>query len=166
MSIRILIAALLAGGLASATAETTPVAPASYNFEITLKLSEKLVAELTAKNETIIVAAYYYADANEKGAAEIDDMGRITLGDERTELPPASGPVPVNGVIDPARLELTTGPVSVNVNIFSGRKSSEDNLIGCDFIDGPVSELTAQPTEIFCGLLTEDPVTVMKPAKG
>ena len=162
MSIRVLTAALLAGGLASATAET----PVAYHFELALKLSDKLVAELTAKNETIIVAAYFYADANEKGAAEIDDMGRITLSDERTELPPVSGAVPVNGIVDPGKLALTQGEVSVNVNIFSGRKSSEDNLIGCDFIDGPVSELTAQPTEIFCGLLTEDPVTVMKPAKG
>lgn len=163
MIVRALSAALLATlAAASASAE----APMVQNFELTLRLSDKLVAELTEKNETIIVAAYFYADANEKGASEVDDMGRITLSDERTEMPPASGPVIVNGVIDPIMLGLTQGPVSVNVSVFSGRKSAEDNLIGCDFIDGPVSELTAAPTEIYCGLLTEDPVTGMKPAKG
>ena len=68
--------------------------------------------------------------------------------------------------VDPAKLALIAGKPSVNVNVFSGRKSSQDNLISCDFIDGPVDELLAAPTEIACGLISEDPVTVMKPAKG
>ncbi len=162
MTIRTLAAALLASALTSAVAET----PVAYPFSIQLTLSEKLVAELTAKNETIIVAAYFYGEPNEKGQSEIDDMGYIQLGDERTEIPPASGLVPINGVVDPAKVALLATPVSVNVNIFSGRKSSEDNLISCDFIDGPVADLGTAPVEISCGLITEDPVTTHKPAKG
>ena len=160
---RVLAAALFCAALAAASHAEAPVA---HRFDLTLALSDKLVAELTAKNETIIIAAYFYGEPNEKGATEIDEMGQIRLGEERTEIPPAPGPVPINGLLDPGKLTLIEGGASVNVNIFSGRKSSEDNLISCDFIDGPVAELTAQPTEMFCGLITEDPVTSMKPAKG
>lgn len=163
MIARVCAAALLAASLVSAGCAEAPV---TAPFELTLKLSDKLVAELSAKNETIIVAASFYGDPNAKGAPEVDEMGLIQLGEERTELPPASGPVLVNAVADPAKIALIEGGVKVNVNIFSGRKSSEDNLISCDFIDGPVDELTAQPTEISCGLITEDPPTMMKPAKG
>lgn len=163
MIARVVTAFLLAAALVPAGRAE---APAAHGFDLTLKLSDGLVAELSAKNETIILAAWFYGDPNAEGASEVDEMGLIQLGEERAEVPPAAGPVRINGALDPAKLALIEGGVKVNVNVFSGRKSSEDNLISCDFIDGPVEDLTAAPTEIFCGLITEDPVTVLKPAKG
>lgn len=164
MFARAFSAACLAAVMAApAHAEDAP----SFGFDLTLTLSEKLLAELTPRGETIIIAAWYYGDPNAAGAPHVDEMEFIQLGDERIEIPPASGPVRVTGGgIDAAKLGYVEGGVKVNVNIFSGRKSSEDNLISCDFIDGPVAELTAAPTEIACGLITEDLPTMMKPAKG
>lgn len=163
MVFRILPAACMAVALSvSARAEEPPL-----GFDLTLSLSEKLTAELTARGETIIVAAWYYGDPNAAGAEHVDEMDLIQLGEERIEVAPAAGPIRVTGgQVDAGKLGYVEGGVKVNVNTFSGRKSSEDNLISCDFIDGPVEELTAAPTEIFCGLITEDPVTTLKPAKG
>ena len=162
MSIRALAAAIL-----TACVLATPAAAEPLGFALTLKLSDKLKTELAAKNETIIVRASFYGEPSEAGASEVDEMGLIQLGEEEFEVQPIDAPVTITGTtVAPAKLALIAGKPSVNVNVFSGRKSSEDNLISCDFIDGPVDELLAAPTEISCGLITEDPVTVMKPAKG
>jgi len=162
MMTRALTAVLLTGVTTIAAHAGVPVV---QNFEVTLKLSAQLIAELSAKNETIIVNSVYYGDPNESGAADVDEMGVIQLGEERTEVPPADTTIPVNAIADPAKLAMIEGGAKVNVNVFTGRKSSGDNLISCDFIDGPISELIAAPTEISCGLITENPVTMLKPAK-
>lgn len=157
----------IAALILTASAFVLPARAETLGFALTLKLSDKLKSELAAKNETIIVRVAYYGEPNEAGASEVDEMGQIALGEEEHEVTPADAPVEISGAAVPAaKLALIAGKPSVNVNIFSGRKSSEDNLISCDFIDGPVEELLAQPTEINCGLITEDPVTMMKPAKG
>jgi hypothetical protein len=162
MTIRVYTAALL-----TACALAGPALAEDLGFSISLKLSDKLKTELGAKNETIIARASYYGDPSDAGGSEVDEMGQIQLGDEELEFAPADDTILVTGSTVPAaKLALITGGAKVNVNVFSGRKSSEDNLISCDFIDGPVAELTAQPTEISCGLITEDPPTMMKPAKG
>lgn len=157
----------LAAALLSASLLALPAAASPLGFDLTLKLSDKLKTELAAKNETIILRASFYGDPGEAGAAEVDEMGVVQLGEEEIEVQPVDGAVAITGAtVDPAKLALIAGKPSVNVNVFSGRKSSQDNLISCDFIDGPVDELLAAPTEIACGLISEDPVTMMKPAKG
>lgn len=162
MRVRVGAAALLA-----ACVFAVPASAEGLGFSITLKLSDKLKTELAAKNETIIARAAFYGDPNAAGTTEVDEMGQIQLGDEELEFAPADDTILITGTtVPPAKLALIEGGAKVNVNVFSGRKSSEDNLISCDFIDGPVGELTAAPTEINCGLITEDPVTMMKPAKG
>ncbi len=161
MTIRAFAAALL-----TTLALAQPAAAGQLGFDLTLKLSDKLKTELTARNETIIVRASYYGEPNEAAASEIDDMGYIQLGEQEIELQPLDAPVAISDApVPPAKLALLTGKPLVNVNVFSGRRSSEDNLISCDFIDGPVEDLRAVPTEIYCGLITEDPATMMKPAK-
>ena len=161
MTIRVLAAAL------SALALVQPAAAGALGFDLTLKLSDRLKTELTARNETIIVRASFYGEPNEAAISEIDDMGYIQLGVEELELQPLDGSVAVTDApVPPARLALLAGKPLVNVNVFSGRKSSPDNLIMCDFIDGPVEDLRPAPTEIFCGLISEDPATMMKPVKG
>jgi hypothetical protein len=157
----------LAAALLTACAIILPARADGLGFAINLKLSEGLKAELASKGETIIVRAAFYGEPSEAGASEVDEMGQIPLGDEELSVLPVDGAVMITGTtVPPAKLALIAGAPSVNVNVFTGRKSSGDNLISCNFIDGPVAELTAAPTEIACGLITENPVTVMKPAKG
>lgn len=161
MTIRALAAALL-----TMLALAPPAAAGPLGFELTLKLSDKLKTELTARGETLIVHTRFYGEPNEAGVSEIDDMGYIQLGEAELELQPLDAPVAISDApVPPAKLALLTGKPLVNVNVFTGRRSSEDNLISCDFIDGPVEDLRPAPTEIYCGLISEDPVTMMKPVR-
>lgn len=40
-------------------------------------------------------------------------------------------------------------------NVFSARWTSEDNLIDCGFLDGPLAELAAAPQDLICKLIGE-----------
>lgn len=55
------------------------------------------------------------------------------------------------------------GDVMVNVNVYSAWLSSDDNLISCDLVDGPLSDLTATPVTLRCALIEEDVETELKP---
>jgi hypothetical protein len=51
-------------------------------------------------------------------------------------------------------LDQVTVPM-LNVNVFSARWTSEDNLIDCGFLDAPMAELAAAPQSITCKLIGE-----------
>jgi hypothetical protein len=55
------------------------------------------------------------------------------------------GQVRISGAtVDPKRLDWLAGPANVNVNVASARKSSPDNLLDCDFIDGALANVRKQ----------------------
>ena len=60
-------------------------------------------------------------------------------------------------------LKWVEGDVKVNLNVASARKSSSDNLLGCDFIDGPLSKVQKQPVTLHCALIEENYDTELKP---
>ncbi|MGH8182995.1 MAG: hypothetical protein ACREPH_04975 [Rhodanobacteraceae bacterium] len=61
------------------------------------------------------------------------------------------------------RLAMLDGPVMVNLNVASARKSSEDNLLACDFIEGKLTDVQKAPVALHCGLISGHPQTTMKP---
>lgn len=135
-------------------------------FGLTLSFSDKASETLLSRNEEVIVAAYYYADPTPEGAAFADDVGRINLGTQELRLPVADGPVDVTG--DGIRTEMlqwvADGSIGVNVNVFSARLSSPDNLLSCDIIDGSIADAqAAEPVALHCSLISEDADSVVKP---
>lgn len=50
--------------------------------------------------------------------------------------------------------QLASKDYKVNVNVFSGRRSSQDNLLACDFFDGKISKIQPDIT-LKCGLIGE-----------
>ena len=75
--------------------------------------------------------------------------------------PAESGTVKITGEkVNADRLQWTEGDVMVNVNVYSARLSSDDNLINCDFIDGPLPAVSA-PVTLHCALIEEDIETML-----
>lgn len=134
-------------------------------FAVRVSLSPQAAARLRAAHEAITADARYYGDPTAQGRKHADEAGQIDLGDERIEVPGRAGIVRFTGrAVDRARLGWITGGVKVNVNLWSSRHSSPDNLLGCDFIDGSLATvIRAQPVVLRCGLITEHPDTRMKP---
>ena len=152
--------ALAVGGFANAAPAHEPL-----GFDLDITLSPKAAERLQATHEGITVDARYYGNPTPAAARHADEVGQIDLGGAPIVLPGRAGPVHVTGKgVMTKRLRWIEGGVRVNVNVYSSRRSSEDNVLACDFIDGSLAAVVkAQPVTLHCGLITENPDTAMKP---
>lgn len=136
-----------------------------FGFAIDLSFTATALDTLAEQNEEVIVFASYYADPAPEGEEHTDDVGRINLGSEEVRVPAEAGAIEVTGSqIDMDALQWVDGDIGVNVNIFTARLSSDDNLINCDVIDGLLAEvITATPVALQCALIEEDKDIQVKP---
>ncbi|MER9061415.1 hypothetical protein [Mesorhizobium sp. M0698] len=143
-----------------ATAQT------DMSFDVNVTLSKKAAAKLAADKERIVVFASYYGDPKRSAEKHANEVGQIDLTpqDEEVEIAGTAGHAHVSGAkVDAKRLDWLAGPANVNVNIASARKSSPDNLLSCDFIDGSLSDVQRKPVTLHCGLIEEHVDTKLKP---
>lgn len=119
-------------------------------------LSDSAAEKISGSGETIIVSATYFADPPPGAASElVNDVGLMDLGREELELTRA-GQVTLDGRhVDPIRLKLASGLAQVNVNVYSGRRSSPDNILDCDMFQDSVQVAARAPIKISCRLLSE-----------
>lgn len=152
------LAAALLAPVSVAHADTSP----AFDFNVTL--SPKAAKKLASTKEGLTFAASYYGDPTKKAEKHANEVGQIDLGMERVDLPGKAGKVHVSGGdFDPRRLDWISGPVYVNVNVFSSRKSGPDNILSCDFIDTELKNVTGQVTTLNCFLIEESAQTNVKP---
>ena len=146
--------------LVIATLVINPVsslAQKSMEFRLDVTLSEKAAQGLAALGEGITTGATFYGMPNKRGEKHANEIGNIDLGYEQIDLPGKQGAVQVTGrTIDAKMLDYIDGPAMVNVNVYSSRKASEDNILSCDLIDGHVQTLQAQAITVHCGLIEEN----------
>ena len=134
----------------------TPEPPARFSVRVTY--SQKASETLAAKSETVIVAGYLYGFPK-KGTPKkyIDHMGQIGIGDDvHQEIIP--GAVATFGAIklDQAMLQWldSQGP-QILINVYSGRKSTPNNLLDCGIYEGPLAAVQGQTVPISCKLIGE-----------
>lgn len=138
-----------------------------YGFDVDIVLSPKAAATLAARHEGLFLFASY-AGAPKKWAAKyVDQIGQIDLVGHSVGMnaPGRSGLVRFKGpTIATKRLTMIQGPVLVNLNVASARKSGPDNLLDCDFIDGKLADVRRHsPIALRCGLIEEHPDIAVKP---
>jgi hypothetical protein len=155
------VAAAIAGlgasiGVAHAASPERAMTPA---FDVAVSLTPKAAARLAHPHETLIVTAYVYGDANEKGRRLRlgDDLDQIAFGQEQDVELPTAGVAHVPGVrYDRRRLAYVEGGrLQVLVNVFSGRRSSKDNLLDCGIFQDTVEAAARAPIPIACKLIGE-----------
>lgn len=128
----------------------------SLAFDFKITLSQKAAAKLKSSHETITVLASYYGEPTHEGEKHADELGMVDLGKENFELPGQPGVAHVTGKnVGGAKLKWIKGQPSVNVNLYTSRKSSDENLIDCDLIDGAVAKVQAKPITVNCFLIGE-----------
>lgn len=160
---RTVLALLAASGLAGIAtqgicAESGPAPTPGQNlgFDLEILLSKQAAYELGRRKEGVVVSASYFGDPTPAAMRHANEIGRIDLGQEIIALRGISGPVRVTGdTVDRKRIGWLKGPPMVNVNVFTARRSSPNNLISCDIVDGPVARVAAGKTKLFCGLISE-----------
>jgi hypothetical protein len=142
-----------APGIASATASAAALSP--YAFDINLTLTARAAERLASTDERVMVDAMYYGLPVSDDAPGIDkeDM-EIGLGASEIEVAPESAAVKVTGEgFDATYLKSVKGDPEVLVNIYSARKTHENNLLNCGIYQGPVSMAQKKPVEIQCDLI-------------
>lgn len=139
------------------------VAGPQDSFSVVVTMTPAAAERLTRDHEGVVVSAWYYADPKKGAERQANPVGLVDLGTEELALDGAGGQAHVSGsTIDPAAFALIGGPLQVNVNIWSARRSGPDNILACDFFDGLLSRAQMAPVELRCGLIVEGIATDAK----
>ncbi|WP_260706832.1 hypothetical protein [Edaphobacter flagellatus] len=156
---KIAIASIFTALLVSAAllrAQVEEPRPIIFAFDVDISLSDKAAMKLKMQRESIVVSAVYSGAPKPIEEKRAEEIGMIDLGVENVEVVGAEGMVRVTGTkIDIKRLDWMKGPVMLNVNVFSGRHASGDNILACDFFDGKLSSAVKRPVKLHCSLITE-----------
>lgn len=136
-----------------------------HGFDVNITLSPKAAQRLQSAHEGITLWASYYGDPNAAGQRHVDEVGRVDLGHEEAHVPGRPGIARISGAgLRVDRLHWIEGGVKVNVNVYTSRLSSDENLLNCDFIDGDLATVIKdQPVTLHCGLISEHIETRQKP---
>ncbi len=130
--------------------------PIVLAFDVQITLSSKAATRLKLRHESIVVSADYYGEPKPDAQEHANEIGMIDLGVENVEVVGPKGLVKLTGTkIDIRRLDWIKGPVLLNVNAFSGRHSSADNILACDFFDGTLSSAVRKTPVLHCSLIEE-----------
>ena len=130
--------------------------PIVFTFDVEITLSDKAAMRLKMRHESIVVSADYYGEPKPDAQDHANQIGMINLGVENVEVIGAAGLVKITGTkIDIHRLDWIKGPVLLNVNAFSGRHASADNILACDFFDGRLSSAVRKTPVLHCSLIEE-----------
>jgi hypothetical protein len=112
--------------------------------------------KLVESKETIIVVGYLSGNPR-KGALKkfVDEMGQVDLGEIKAEIAPgmSAGFGEIKFLKD--AYEQTDKKPQLLINVYSGRKSSPDNLLDCGIYEGDLLPIQAKSTPISCKLIGE-----------
>jgi len=159
----------------SSTATSTPVATTaaapqtaetvSNAFNVEIKLSPAARERLTSQRESLIATAEYFGYPTAQAQAQHvpgSENPWLTLHRAQVELedtqldgtPTARFPAVT---LDPKQLASTEAPGTpqVNINVYSGRRSSSDNLLDCGMFQDTLEIAVRTPIEVSCKLISE-----------
>jgi len=155
-----LCAALLAcGGQSSSLEEESIVVTVRDQsaFVVDVRLSDAAKPRFGLFGESILVSARYYGDpADGQAGSAVNDIGQIDLGMAEVDLS-GEGLAKFDGnALLRSRRTLVQGDPQIEISVFSGRRTSPDNLLNCDMFQGSLPDAVKAPVHIGCRLLSED----------
>ncbi len=144
----------------SAQKQSAALAPAPVvlpGFTVKITYSQKAMDTLTARKETIIVDGELYGFPKPGTPKRfVDEMGQVDLGEVKDEIAPG-----VMATFDKVKPKQTLlkwldkDGLQLLINVYSGRKSSPNNLISCESYVGPLQDVQGQTIPISCKLIGE-----------
>ena len=158
------LAILFGAALAACAPDSGPEAPVTpvpeaarspYSFELNLALTPRAAEMLASRDETVNVAVMYYGEPVSETAPGIDEHGmEIGLGRDDIEVAPQNALVIAPGTgFDATYIASVQGGPEVLVNVYSSRKTHENNLLDCGIYQGPIAMAQKKPVEIKCDLI-------------
>ncbi|CAN5214971.1 hypothetical protein BH09BAC3_BH09BAC3_26080 [soil metagenome] len=116
------------------------------SFKIAIELSDKAEKKLTRDNETIVVQAYLSGTPKDSAPSLlVDEMGQMNLGSPSVELKRPGTAVFKSVKISRKSYDLlANNDFHVLINVFSGRRSTELNLLECDILEASITEVNSR----------------------
>lgn len=124
-------------------------------FEIEVANSRQADQLLSAQGETIIVSANFWGEP--KSESDMDETGQLQLAGQDIELKGDTRVAKFSGIrfSQNAYRKLRDKDFWVLINVISGRKSSEDNLLDCGLMELKASQFAGKRFLIGCKLIEE-----------
>ena len=130
---------------------------AAPQFSILVKLSKKAEKELQSAHEVVLVLAMFDVDPL-PGQGEYNPPNRgVYLGDD--EKPADAKNVVTFGSTKISRSgwnRLTDKTYFFTINVFSARRSSQNNLLNCETPEDRINTLAGNVTEVSCRMIGEN----------
>lgn len=130
-----------------------PTIAAAETISLEVQLDPAALAKLQKLDEAVVVSAWFSGEPTADNTIALDDMGMVWLGNEEfTIWPQASAKLTLGSGLSAAPVASVIAPM-INVNVYSARFISEDNLLDCSLVDGPLADLAKAPQVITCKLI-------------
>ncbi|HVN92521.1 MAG TPA: hypothetical protein VMT38_02435 [Terracidiphilus sp.] len=139
------------------TPQPAPPADALTSFTVKITYSQKAMDTLVASKETVIVAGYLTASPIPGTPKKyVDHVGEIGMGTVHKEIAP--GEIATFAGVEPTPAMTkwvdSSGP-QLLINVYSGRKSSPNNLLDCGIYEGSLKAAQGKTIPIACKLIGE-----------
>ncbi|MGA2570301.1 MAG: hypothetical protein ABSF23_07250 [Terracidiphilus sp.] len=131
--------------------------PVQPGFTVKVTYSQKAMSTLVTRKETVVVAGYLYGFPKQGTPKRlIDEIGQVDLGEIKQEVVP--GAMATFDKIKPDQTLLKwldSQGLQLLINVFSGRKSTQDNLLDCGIYEGSLQSVQGKSIPISCKLIGE-----------
>jgi hypothetical protein len=141
----------------SSGAALAPPATALAGFTVNVTYSQKAMDKLVASKETVIVVGYLYGFPKAgTPKRDVDHVGQVDLGEVKQEIAPAATATFDRVKPDQALMKWVNNQgLQILINVYSGRKSSPNNLLDCGIYEGSLAAVQGQSIPISCKLIGE-----------
>jgi hypothetical protein len=120
-------------------------------FSVNVVLSDQVKSLLNDRQETITLETQI-STIPEDQSMNFSKQDRITLGSKELELSEA-GEITIEGITVPQKYQTSINSLDVLVIAYSSRKSSNDNLVAANSIEGNIASLEGKQHELSVTLL-------------
>ena len=121
---------------------------------VELAFSDKALAELLSRGEGVILASNWIGEPAPGSTLTDPETGMVYLQWEELTIYPGPATLVLGANLSSAPLDQVIEPV-LNLNVYSARWTDEKNLLACDVLDGPLSQLAGSPHKLTCKLIGE-----------
>lgn len=128
-----------------------------FPFEIEVSNSAKADKLLTGKKETLIVSAHFWGVPKDPKEKEKGEDGMVNFVNKDIELSGNDRLARFEGLTFNKSLlsKVEDKDIFLLINVYSGRKSSQDNLLTCGILDTKVSQVVNKRFVLGCKLIEE-----------
>jgi len=130
------------------------LASAAHADGVTIKVhfDEASAKALVKAGERVMLSGYFYGEPAPNATMQADEADQIYLSGEDFTIWPKDQTVTFGQSLKAAPVDQVVEPY-LNVNIYSARFTSEDNLLDCEIVDDSVKVLEKTEHVLNCKLI-------------